>query len=347
MDRRIPVVFCFSGDYAKYTAVSLFSLLLHARRPTKIYCLAVNADDSQLAPIARIATKFNAELEVIQIAGDAFGDWQDFFHLSRATYLRILIPDVVPAQRAIYLDSDLIVTCDISPLLSIGMDGCCIAGVADPIAGASSKIPRIADDRYLNAGVLLMDLEALRAKHFVSKCKEIYWQHERLVTWADQCVINKFAEGNKKLVSKSWNVQTNTRPVGLAYWEREIAVHEGAGIIHFTGAIKPWYGWCNPWPSRFWWSYAKLAKIPGIKPIEPSTIDHALYIAAVLDQEGDHQKATQIKSEVRQYLARTGNRGPRRGDGIAVSSLVRCAMNRNSAKRKKKRPGTGAKHSRA
>src|SRR5271166_4182485 len=276
MDQHVAVAFGFTGDYAKYTAVSLFSLLLHAERPAKIYCLVTNADDSQLAPIVRIAARFNAKLDIIRIAEDTFGDWKDILHFSRATYLRILIPDVVPEQRVLYLDSDLIVTCDVFPLISTGMDGCCIAGVAEPGGGASSKVPRAPDDQYINDGVMLMDLEALRSRNFVSACKDIYWQHEALVTWAAQFVINKFAGGDKKLIDKVWNVQTNTRPLGLAYWEHEIAVHDGAGIIHFNGPVKPWYGWCNPWPSRFWWSYAKLAKIPGLRPIEPSTIDHAL-----------------------------------------------------------------------
>jgi lipopolysaccharide biosynthesis glycosyltransferase len=303
MDQYLAIAFCLSGDYASYTAVSLLSLLLHTERPSKIYCLVINADDSQLAPIVRIAARFNAKLHIIPISEDTFGDWRDILHFSRAAYLRILIPDVVPEQRVLYLDSDLIVTCDVLPLFLTAMDGCCIAGVAEPDFATSSRIPRAIGDPYINSGVMLMDLETLRSRNFVSACKDIYWEHEAMLTWPDQCVINKFAEGDKKLVDKVWNVLTNTRPVGLAYWEREIAVHDGSGIIHFNGPVKPWHGWCNPWPSRFWWSYAKLARIPDLRPIEPSTIDHALYMAAVLDEEGNFQQASKIKSEVLRILA--------------------------------------------
>jgi len=305
MDQHVAAAFCFSGDYAKYAAVSLFSLLLHAERPVRVYCLVTHADDSQLAPVVQVAARFGAKLDVIRIADDTFGDWREILHFSRAAYLRILIPDLVREKRVLYLDSDLIVTRDVWPLMSTPMDGCCIAGVAEPDFGASSKVPRAPDDHYINTGVMLMDLEALRSRNFVSTCRNVYRQYEALVTWPDQCVINKSVEGNKKLIDKVWNIQTNTRPVGLAYWEHEIAVHDGAGIIHFTGPIKPWFGWCNPWPSRFWWSYAKLAKIPGLGPIEASTIDHALYMAAVLDEEGNFQQASQLKSQVLRILAST------------------------------------------
>ena len=303
MDQRLAIVFCFSGgDYAKYTAVALFSLLLHAERPAKIYCLVNNVDVTQLSPIVRIAARFGATLDIKHTAEDTFADWKEMHHFSRATYLRLLIPDLVPERQVLYLDSDLIVTCDVSPLMSVGLEGCCIAGVEEP-GVSSSKVPRGAGDPYINTGVMLMDLEALRSKNFVARCREIYSQYEPLITWADQCVINKFAEGDKKLIDRVWNVQTNTRPVGLAYWEHEIAIHDGVGIIHFNGPVKPWHGWCNPWPSKFWWSYAKLAKIPGLAPIEPSTIDHALYMAAVLDEEGHFRQASQIKSEVLRMLA--------------------------------------------
>jgi hypothetical protein len=200
------------------------------------------------------------------------------------------------------------------------MDGCCIAGVAEPDFGASSKVPRAIGDPYINSGVMLMDLETLRSRNFVSACKDIYREYEAILTWPDQCIINKFAEGDKKLIDKVWNVLTNTRPVGLAYWEREIAVHDGSGIIHFNGPVKPWLGWCNPWPSRFWWSYAKLARIPGLRPIEPSTIDHALYMAAVLDEEGNFQQASQIKSEVLRLLAST--RSEPSGGTSAAGELI-------------------------
>jgi lipopolysaccharide biosynthesis glycosyltransferase len=75
----------------------------------------------------------------------------------------------VPAHihRAVYLDSDVLVQADLSPLFTLGLDGAAVAGVRDlmitttdhPSSGVRER------DRsrpYFNAGVLVIDLGTWR-----------------------------------------------------------------------------------------------------------------------------------------------------------------------------------------
>ena len=104
-------------------------------------------------------------------------------NLTAATLLRLLLPSVLKdIDRVVYLDCDLVVLKDITPLYDTDLLGFPLAACLDfwltggppfapPIAGWGvgewhkflSEVVRI-DDRkaYFNAGVLVMDLERLR-----------------------------------------------------------------------------------------------------------------------------------------------------------------------------------------
>ena len=69
--------------------------------------------------------------------------------------MRLALPEILPEEyRALYLDVDTIVTGDLGPLFSASLGGCPVGGVREP--SRSRGVP------YYNAGVLLMDLFALR-----------------------------------------------------------------------------------------------------------------------------------------------------------------------------------------
>ena len=73
-------------------------------------------------------------------------------HLSSATYLRYFIPTIVFEKRALYLDSDIIVTADLSLLFELPLDDCPLAAVP--------TLPNTSEG--FNAGVLLIDTDRWR-----------------------------------------------------------------------------------------------------------------------------------------------------------------------------------------
>ena len=67
-------------------------------------------------------------------------------HLSYATFYRYFIADVVTEDRALYLDSDIVVTGDLTPLFEEDIENHALAAVTDGI-----------DASKFNAGVLLVN----------------------------------------------------------------------------------------------------------------------------------------------------------------------------------------------
>ncbi len=299
-----PIVFAFDKGYGKYTCVSIASLLCHSKVCLDIHCLTADIDDPHIGDIQATAERFGSSLTLHHIDPSKFAEWKTEYHFSAANYYRVSIPSLIKNSRALYLDSDLVVTCNVQELLDLDMDGSWMAGVPDFAGAAMTRMPRPEGEPYINSGVLLLDLDRLRDSHFEDRFKQIYEEHEQQITWADQCVINEFALGKKLVLDERWNVQsTNHQALSL---RSKIGHFDGCGIIHGSGRRKPWMRWADPWLSGLWSSYARLTGIPAEDlMIEPqSDIDFHM-LAKMYDAEKRWEEASAVKGELLRKLLTT------------------------------------------
>ncbi|KMZ11644.1 hypothetical protein BHUM_04073c [Candidatus Burkholderia humilis] len=162
------------------------------------------------------------------------------------------------------------------------MGGNVIAGVLDGSGAETSKVARTSGDPYLNSGVLLMDLDALRSDRMLEKATALYLEHECKLAWPDQCVINKYAEGRKLVLHPGWNCRISALEVTPAQFDSMLSDPD-LSILHFITSMKAWQTWCEPRVSAFWWQYANRAQIDGLAPQEVSTIGEAILFARMLD----------------------------------------------------------------
>jgi lipopolysaccharide biosynthesis glycosyltransferase len=201
----------------------------------------------------------------------------------------------------IYVDCDTLVSGDLQALYELPMGEYALGGVIDPTGHESSKVPRDASDVYLNSGVLLMDLVKLRADDFFNKCRDIYGRYREQVTWCDQCIINKYAENNKLVLSEEWNTQIPTNIFSKPRWNALLEA-KTASVLHFVGSVKPWMDWCNPCIATYWWSYANDAKVAEKLRVPFSAVEQMILLSQTLDLNEDHEQASQVKSSIIAHL---------------------------------------------
>lgn len=296
-----PVVFCFDEHYSPYAAVAALSVLLRASAPPKIYCLASGITPDARAAFDGLAARFGTEVLIIDVSEEPFGSWKEIFHVKRSCYLRLLIPELVPEPQAIYLDCDVLVTDDIAKLGATTFPNDeLIAGAHDSRGEATSKVPRLAGDRYLSSGVLVMNLAEMRKVGFRSLCDQIYRDYEDQILWTDQCVINKAAEGRKVIIDQRWNTQIHAQQIATSDWLR--LSRGGTSLLHFVGETKPWSEWCNPPVAEYWWSIARLLGIRGLAPVPTNHFGDLLSLAQWQDREGEFKGASATKSRVIEIL---------------------------------------------
>lgn len=189
---------------------------------------------------------------------------------SLVTFARIFIPEILKDKRALYFDVDAIVLQELSALYQIDLENFAIAGVQDinPIT-RHRKVGLCDDEAYINAGMILWNLEKCREIHFVDMCRDFVGLYEGKVDAMDQGTINGVlgSKGLIKIIHPKYNVLTSMYQLkrndimniyGLRDYysnsELEEAVHNPV-FVHFTPNMttRPWEKHCkHPMKSEYW-----------------------------------------------------------------------------------------------
>jgi lipopolysaccharide biosynthesis glycosyltransferase len=259
----INIAFGFDDRYVKYAAAAVKSVLeTHNFDGGRIsfYFLSLGKicreNKNKFIESLNAAAKNPAGFEInfIEIQSKEFEGLPSNKTLTAATYLRLLLSQILPqtVDKIIYLDCDLIVNNDIRNLWDIDITDYCLAAVKD-YDSSKNSILTAEKKNYFNAGVLFLNLKALRSFDFYNKWKNFIQQPKNLTKlyMFDQDILNVVIPENKVLlISKKYNVM----PLYALEIERKNAI-----IIHFPG-FKPWNALCiHPYQNLFW-KYAKGIK---------------------------------------------------------------------------------------
>lgn len=302
MSEGLAVAYCFDRNYLAYAAVSTFSLISSSASRLRVYwCVTPDMHDETNEVLLRSDLAKIGDVRIVLIETGSFENWTTGFHITPATYHRLLLPDLLPETRVLYLDADTLVLSDVAALFNTALGSNVLAGAADPLAGAGSKLARPPGDVYVNAGVLLLDLERLRHERFLDKCRAIYAAHEREIAWNDQCIINKYAEGRKLIIERRWNRRIFANKLNLGLLNGLLAGDECA-IVHFVGEVKPWHGWCHPKVSELWFQWARKVPRLNIVPQRIRSSKQAMSLATALDQTEMFEEASAVKSQIIKVL---------------------------------------------
>ena len=174
---------------------------------------------------------------------------------SHVTYGRLSLDQLRrDYHKVLYLDSDVwIAGSKISDIFSADMGRYAIAAVRDSgeiLRGTSpawlkykAKLGMAAAAPYLNAGVLLIDLERFAQRGIGEDAKRYVLDGKYLGGLDDQSALNAVLRGDWLELSPRWNWTFPTRDA----LTRELSPH----IIHFVGSSKPWNDVRGRYPSRY------------------------------------------------------------------------------------------------
>lgn len=169
--------------------------------------------------------------------------------LPPATLYRLFAPDIMfKVNKCIYLDIDTLVLDSLVDLYELNLDGFILAGVPDDGISSSYKkaLGLIGTEIYINAGVLLLNLEEMRRLEFGRSVIDLLMKGGLLAD--DQDCINLLTAQRKIIIPEEWNY-TNPRAFKDLFWYgRTFRKAISPKVVHFVGPHKPWYGIsANPW----------------------------------------------------------------------------------------------------
>ena len=200
------VVYAGTKNVYPQMYTSLKSLLLN-NQIDRVYLLI--EDDEFPYPIPENVHPFNVTEQEFFPAGSAnFQNPWSYMTMLRCV-LGLLLPD---ETEVLWLDIDTIIDDDITDLFSLNMNGYYYAGVMEP--GKSKDV-----FRYINAGVLLCNLDFLRPMH--KEQEMMAFLNSYKLRFLDQDIINLLCQGRIRLIDSEYNsndfVMPCTRPRIIHY----------------------------------------------------------------------------------------------------------------------------------
>ena len=265
----VPIFMAVDNNYIPFLGVALKSIIDNVSQQNRyeIKVLYTSVTEENKKKIEEYQTE-NVGIEFVNLSYKLQEIQEKLYtrnYFSNTTYFRLFIPELYPDyDKAVYIDSDTITLVDIARLYNTEMGDNLIAGIPD---GAVQAIPIFQDyvekvvgvsnyNNYFNAGIIVMNLKALREYKFQEKF--LYMLEKiKFEVAQDQDYLNRLCKGRVKLLGFEWN-----RMPAMGEQEGEL------NIIHYNLGCKPWY-FDNVLYQEHFWKYAEktrfYAQIRGMK----------------------------------------------------------------------------------
>jgi len=244
MNNVIPVFFTIDNGYAPFLAAALNSAIKNSS-PEKRYKAIVLHQDVSEDNRRRIESlaKENFEIEFVPMQSglETITDRMsnrlrcDYFTLT--IYFRLFIPAMFPEyDKAVYIDSDVVIPGDIADLYDIELGdnyigACPDFSIADapPLVQYTVEAVGMEKGKYINSGVLLMNLKALREKELDKHFLQLLNTYQFDCIAPDQDYLNAMCQGKILYLDECWDAMPNDNKSAL----------ENPGIIHYNLFSKP------------------------------------------------------------------------------------------------------------
>ena len=235
MKNKINVCLACDDNYSKYAGVVITSILANANPSDNLsfYILDGGITEERKSEILSLKYIKDCEINFVDIDESLFEEYKkvkSHKYVTLATYYRLKLPSLLPnVKRVIYLDCDMVVTTSLKELFNVELNEKPLAGVSD------IKKKRVkANPTYVNAGMLVMDLDNMREQNLEDRFLEWTKEHIETIKTGDQEIINAVCFNNILVIEDEWNVQSSNFTNRSSYTRNP-------KIIHFTAKLKPWH----------------------------------------------------------------------------------------------------------
>ena len=248
------IVLAGDRNYTTQLETTIKSILYH-NRDVKIYILNQDIMPDWFRKPRKIASMLGSEIIDVKLPEQTvFQDWEKQDHISSIAYARFFIPEYVPEDKVLYLDSDLIVNTSLEKLFSIDLENRLLAAVKDT------------DGITFNTGVLLINNEKWRQEKLkerlieqsvvtIKEVKEGNFEHFN----GDQTILNQVCSSQWLELNRIYNLQVGHDIVALYNnWQGHLAFNDKPVVIHFTTFRKPWTTLIANRYRDLWWEFHDL-----------------------------------------------------------------------------------------
>ncbi|MDR3169218.1 MAG: glycosyltransferase family 8 protein [Candidatus Peribacteria bacterium] len=234
---EMQILYCVdeaNNQYSRHLGVSLFSLFeTHKKHTLHVYIISTSLAEENQVELERIASLYGQHLHFfIGKLGDIIPkSLQDLliwdkkgtrpFTIFYRMFFAIVFPEI--KGRILYLDCDTLIINDVSSLYSVNFEGNALAGVLDVSWMRYRKKQTLGVDRYINSGVLLINIPVFTAANWEKALLRVNEQYGEVLTHYDQDYLNLLFKGHIKIMPYQMNCLIY-RPYFLPYDYKKAAI---------------------------------------------------------------------------------------------------------------------------
>ncbi|HEU4994398.1 MAG TPA: glycosyltransferase family 8 protein [Gemmatimonadaceae bacterium] len=258
------VLVCGADDgFAKPLAVTLYSALSNycGTDDVRVHVIDGGISAANRARVDRIVKTFGTAVEWMSPDLTLVRQLTVSERFPASIYLRLLVPSLLPTafDKAIYLDSDVVVDDDIGALWKESIGDKSLLAVQDsgaPTFGSPWGLAHYrefglrASTRYFNSGVLVFNLRRWREQRLAERVLRFVAAHGDQIRFFEQDAMNAVLWSDWRALDSRWNQLVSP-------WEIHERRELQRGILHFVSTSKPWNPQGAHWTNFIYDQYLK------------------------------------------------------------------------------------------
>lgn len=236
---KINIAFSINDNHCLYVFFTI-SMIKKYTNNLDIFVLHTDLSDKSKDRLKTLETE-SVNIHFVTIDRDLFSNLPlTLDGITIETYYRYLLPEIlVDCDKVIYLDSDLLIRCDVKELWDIDVSQHYLAGVNEidiinRFPDHKLKLGFNLDELFINVGVLICNLQKMRQDKITH---HLFTETERLkdiILFQDQDVINVALKGKIADLPLAYNYTVEAM-------EKDLLSLDEIKVIHYNSQIaKPW-----------------------------------------------------------------------------------------------------------
>lgn len=249
--KDITIVSSSNEAFIPHLATLFLSLLESKSTDTRLNFYVIDDSISLNSKLLlnRTVSQYKARVSYLTVDETEFENVVESERIPKTAYYRISIPNLLKtADRAIYLDCDMLALENIQYLWEIDLGTNLLAAVED--AGFHNRLNTMGvscqSDKYFNSGMMVMDLKKWREEKITEQAFQFIKTYPQLLRFHDQDTLNAILHDRWLELHPSWNAQTylmleekeHPTAIGRLKWQE---ARVNPAIVHFCGSQKPWH----------------------------------------------------------------------------------------------------------
>ncbi|MBF6625918.1 glycosyltransferase family 8 protein [Aerococcaceae bacterium zg-BR9] len=243
------ILVTIDANYIPPLEVMLYSLARHHQGDAiSVYLLHEAIEAPLLEQLANKLAIIQIDLYPIQVDAAVFDSFPTTERYPFAMYYRIFAAHFLPptVDKILYLDPDMVIINSLDELYQMDL-GQNFFAASTHVDKGLEKVNQLrlnySEGIYVNSGILLMNLSALRLEQDLNQVSEYIDKFKNLLLLPDQDVISalysgriiEFSAVKYNMTERMWMVQKLLKGADSLAW-----IHANCHVIHYIGRNKPW-----------------------------------------------------------------------------------------------------------